>query len=97
MAAPDDVTLHLLIAGRVQGVSYRYSMGERARALGLRGWVRNLRDGRVEAMVHGPRQPMDALLAWCRRGPPAAQVDSVQATPATDTDLPTPFETRPSA
>lgn len=88
--------LHLLISGRVQGVAYRASMVEQAQAAGLRGWVRNLRDGRVEAMVQGPQQQVDALLAWCRQGPPAARVDGVQATPAHDTDLPQRFETRPT-
>lgn len=88
--------LHLLISGRVQGVAYRASMVEQAQAAGLRGWVRNLRDGRVEAMVQGPQPAVDVLLAWCRQGPPGARVDGVQATPANDPDLPLRFETRPT-
>ena len=90
-------TLHLLISGRVQGVSYRYSMLEQARAAGLRGWVRNLRDGRVEAMVQGPQPALDALMAWCHQGPPAARVDQVLVTPGSDADLPQGFETWPTA
>ena len=98
MPASDTVTLHLLIAGRVQGVSYRYSMVEQARAAGLRGWVRNLRDGRVEAVVQGPAAAVDALLAWCPRGPPAAQVDEVSVTAVDDTIGPlAAFETRATA
>lgn len=97
MTATGDVTLHLLIAGRVQGVSYRYSMGEQARAAGLRGWVRNLRDGRVEAVVQGPAAAVDALLAWCRQGPPEARVDEVLIEPVVATALPATFETRATA
>ncbi|MGC3983373.1 MAG: acylphosphatase [Pseudorhodoferax sp.] len=91
-------TLHLFIAGRVQGVSYRASMAGQARALGVRGWVRNLSDGRVEALVQAEPAVLDALLAWCRRGPPAARVDDVQVRPADDAGaLPPGFETRPTA
>lgn len=89
--------LHLLISGRVQGVAYRASMVEQAQAAGLRGWVRNLRDGRVEAMVQGPQQQVDALLAWCRQGPPGARVDEVLATPADGAACLAPFETHPTA
>lgn len=90
-------TLHLLIAGRVQGVFYRASMVEQAQAAGLHGWVRNLRDGRVEALVQGPQPALDTLLAWCRQGPPAARVDEVLVSAVSETDLPAPFATRPTA
>jgi len=72
------VAKQLKISGRVQGVGFRYSMVEEARLLGLNGWVRNRRDGTVEAMVDGPPQAMDAILAWARRGPPGARVTDVQ-------------------
>jgi acylphosphatase len=91
-------TLHLSISGRVQGVSYRASMAGEARRLGVRGWVRNRHDGRVEAMAQAEPEALQALLAWCRWGPPAARVDGVQATPAgDDASLPPGFDTRPTA
>jgi acylphosphatase len=74
------VRAQLLITGRVQGVWYRGAMQEEARRLSLAGWVRNRVDGAVEAEVEGPRDTVDALLAWARQGPPAARVKAVQVT-----------------
>ena len=68
---------HLLISGRVQGVWYRASTRQEACALELVGWVRNLRDGRVEVLAEGPREALEALLRWCHEGPPAATVVEV--------------------
>jgi acylphosphatase len=69
---------HLLISGRVQGVGYRASTHWAAKRIGgLAGWVRNLDDGRVEAVVEGPREKIDELIAWCRQGPPASRVSDV--------------------
>lgn len=65
------------IVGRVQGVFYRASAEKEARSLGLLGWVRNTDDLAVEAVVEGPREKVEAFLAWCRQGPPAARVDEV--------------------
>ncbi|EXI71130.1 MAG TPA: acylphosphatase [Candidatus Accumulibacter phosphatis] len=67
----------LSIRGRVQGVGYRWSLCAEAGRLGLRGWVRNRRDGSVEALVSGPVESVDALLLWAQRGPSMARVDSV--------------------
>jgi acylphosphatase len=62
----------------VQGVGFRYSAAERARSRGVAGWIRNNSDGTVEAVFEGPPDAVDALLAWCRRGPGGARVDAVK-------------------
>ncbi len=75
-------TLHLLIRGRVQGVGFRYAFADEARSRKLRGWVRNRRDGSVEAIVAGPAADIDAIVAWSRRGPASAQVTGIETAPA---------------
>jgi acylphosphatase len=69
---------HLRIFGIVQGVSYRANFEAQARALGVSGWVRNRRDGSVEAMIRGDEQAMQKLIAWAHRGPAMARVDRVE-------------------
>lgn len=71
------VRAELKIHGRVQGVFFRQSTQAEATRLGLTGWVRNLPDGSVEALAEGPADAVRELLAWCRQGPPAAEVSSV--------------------
>ncbi|HEX9289165.1 MAG TPA: acylphosphatase [Anaeromyxobacteraceae bacterium] len=71
---------HVVIAGRVQGVAFRAATVDEARRLGLAGWVRNLPDGRVEALAEGGRPAVEAFVAWCRRGPRLARVDDLQVT-----------------
>ena len=67
----------LVIRGVVQGVGFRYAMAAQARLLGVAGWVRNRRDGTVEAMVAGAAEPVAAMLAWSHHGPAGASVDHV--------------------
>ena len=67
-----------VIRGRVQGVSFRWYTREEAERLGLNGWVRNLADGSVELWAEGERPALEALLAWCGKGPPAARVSGVE-------------------
>ena len=78
------ITRHLIITGRVQGVYYRESMRIEADRLGVTGWVRNRRDGAVEAMVHGDPEWVEALIQWAWQGPPAAQVASIVITEHSD-------------
>ena len=67
----------LKISGQVQGVWYRASTHEKALALGLAGWVKNMPDGSVEALAQGPKEDVEALIAWCWKGPPLARVNQV--------------------
>ena len=69
-----------LISGRVQGVWFRGSTVSEARRLGLVGWVRNLPDGRVQALFEGPEQKVRTAVSWCHEGPRSARVDSVAVT-----------------
>jgi acylphosphatase len=70
-------TVRLMIGGRVQGVGFRAFVEDEALQRKLRGWVRNRRDGYVEVTIAGPAAAVEAMIAACRRGPPAARVDSV--------------------
>jgi acylphosphatase len=70
--------VHVLVSGRVQGVFFRGATHAQMRALGLSGWVRNLSDGRVEAVVEGDDARVEKALAFLRRGPPHAQVEHVE-------------------
>ena len=70
-------TRHLAISGAVQGVGYRYSMVMAANRLGITGWVRNRRDGSVEAMIAGTADAVAAMIDWARHGPAGADVANV--------------------
>ncbi|HNH76956.1 MAG TPA: acylphosphatase [Candidatus Obscuribacter sp.] len=74
-----QVLAKLKIHGRVQGVFFRQSTREKARELGLSGWVKNMPDGTVEALAAGPESLVNELIAWCHKGPAYARVDKVEA------------------
>jgi acylphosphatase len=84
MTAAHRKCVRLRITGRVQGVWYRGWTIDQARELGLDGWVRNRRDGSVEAMAFGPAERVDELIARCRIGPPAAVVEAVEVAPESE-------------
>lgn len=91
----DNRTVRIRITGHVQNVAFRDWMQRTARALGVAGWVRNRRDGSVEAVVSGAPDLVADMLELCRRGPPAAQVGDV-AILAEEDENPSGFEIRPT-
>ncbi|KAL0336912.1 UNVERIFIED_CONTAM: Acylphosphatase [Sesamum calycinum] len=88
-------TVRMVIKGRVQGVFYRNWTIENAKELGLKGWVRNRRDGSVEALFSGSPEKVQEMEQRCRRGPPDAMVTGLQVVPSTD-DPGTSFERKPT-
>jgi acylphosphatase len=91
------IARRIVVAGRVQGVGFRQAMVAAAQASGVAGWVRNRGDGSVEAMVQGEAETVQALIAWCRRGPALARVDSVEVSDQAPEAAPTGFAQRASA
>ncbi len=91
----ETVALRVRILGRVQGVWYRGWAVAGAEARGLRGWVRNRRDGSVEALLIGPMGEVEAMIEACRHGPPGARVEAIERVPASD-DGSAGFRQRPS-
>ncbi len=79
------VTCNVRIRGRVQGVGFRMHFERQALTHAVAGWVRNRHDGSVEAVLQGPREAVDAVIAWARRGPPNAQVTGVEVSPDSGT------------
>lgn len=90
-------TLRLIAHGRVQGVWFREGMRQEAQRLGVTGWVRNRRDATVEAVVQGPPAAVEAIVAWARRGPEAAEVERLEVVPADGEGELARFEKRPTA
>jgi acylphosphatase len=73
----NKVRAHAIISGRVQGVFFRMETKRAADGFGVLGWVRNRRDGTVEALFEGDQDRVDAVLAWCKEGPAHARVSDV--------------------
>lgn len=78
--ADERTRAHVFVEGHVQGVFYRSTTQKQARDLGVHGWVRNLDDGRVEAVFEGDKPQVDQLVQWCQTGSPKADVDDVDVT-----------------
>ena len=72
------VRAHVYVTGYVQGVFFRHSLAQRARAAGVTGWVKNLPDGRVETVMEGEEEAVRALVEWCKTGPPHATVERIE-------------------
>ncbi len=70
--------VHIIVRGMVQGVFFRANTIREAQALGIRGFVRNLPDGSVEAVAEGPKKTLEEFVTWCQRGPDMARVDRVE-------------------
>jgi acylphosphatase len=73
-----NIKVHIFISGRVQGVFFRQFTQKKAQELGLVGWVKNLADGRVEAVIEGDKEKIDKLLTYLKQGPPLSKVENVK-------------------
>jgi len=89
------IRVHIWITGRVQGVGYRLSARSEAVKSGVKGWVKNLPDGRVEAVLEGKKTAVERMIQWCHQGPEAAIVKDVQVELETPEGLPE-FQVAPS-
>lgn len=83
----DRIIRHVVVRGRVQGVGYRAFVEDEAQQRGLHGWVRNRRDGSVEALFAGPRPEVESMMAACRRGPFAADVIAIDQRDGSEAEL----------
>jgi len=77
MSKNNNARAHVFVSGRVQGVSFRWYTQRQAQELELTGWVRNLWDGRVEAIFEGDEKAVQNAVVWCHQGPPSARVDDI--------------------
>jgi acylphosphatase len=98
-SADAETIVRIVVRGRVQGVGYRAFMHSQAQARGITGWVRNRRNGDVEAVLAGPAGAVHALCEVCREGPPHATVEALEIAPSdrsADLDAQDGFVTRPT-
>ena len=72
------VRAHILVSGRVQGVYFRENTRKKAQELGVFGWVRNLKDGKVEALFEGDKEKVERMVDWARQGPSSAKVENIE-------------------
>jgi acylphosphatase len=93
---PVKVRAHVLVSGRVQGVFFRSETRDEAKKRGVMGWVRNLPDGRVEAVFEGEEASVNELVEFCRRGPPGARVTNINVAWETRTGKFNDFEVKSS-
>jgi len=91
-----SIARRVIVRGTVQGVGFRYAAVAAAERLNITGWVRNRGDGTVEMLLEGSEDAVEAMIAWCRRGPPQAQVRDVQVSEVAP-ELLTDFTLRPTA
>jgi len=87
MSDSDRIRVHVFVSGHVQGVFYRASTRDKAHEEGVDGWVKNLDDGRVEAVFEGPKEAVDAMVEWCHTGSRAASVEAVERTAEAPTGI----------
>ena len=92
-----ESVVRIWITGVVQGVGFRWAMTHEARRLGVSGWVRNRREGAVEALIAGPEHAVEKMVEWARQGPPAARVMRVERMPVEAFEkIPTDFSEAPT-
>lgn len=83
--AREKMKVHVLISGKVQGVFFRAHTSKKAKSLGLKGWVKNRDDGKVEAFFEGPKDKAEQMIKWCWQGPKLSRVTSVDSIQLTKT------------
>ncbi|NOR77919.1 MAG: acylphosphatase [Methanophagales archaeon] len=88
------VRAHVFVKGKVQGVLFRYTTRDEANIRGVKGWVRNMSDGRLEAVFEGDKEKVDEMVEYCHYGPPAAKVSSVKVIKGEYTGVYTGFSIR---
>lgn len=91
-----EIRLRIVVSGRVQGVGFRYATVDAATRIGVRGWVRNTRDGTVEILAEGSRDAVGELVDWCHKGPALARVTSVDWSEAAPNEELHGFQVRPT-
>jgi len=95
-ASSIEARIHIVVTGRVQGVGFRYATVDAATRIGVRGWVRNTREGKVEIVAEGSRAAVGKLVDWCHHGPALARVTAVDWSEAAANEELHGFQVRPT-